>query len=53
MYSITRDMISNYHTANYYGENLILVGVGNVNHEQLCEFVEKHFRRIPRVSPIQ
>lgn len=52
MYSITRDMIYDYHRANYYGENLIIVGVGNVNHEELCSFVDKHFSKIPRRSPI-
>ena len=33
MYSISRDMIVDYHKANYFGSNLIIVGAGDVNHE--------------------
>lgn len=30
MYSISRDMIVKYHEDNYFGDNLIVCGVGNV-----------------------
>ena len=33
MYSINRDMIVNYHKANYYGGNLIVVGGGGIDHK--------------------
>ena len=33
MYSIDRDMIVNYHKANYYGGNFIVVGGGGINHK--------------------
>ncbi|CAD8062848.1 unnamed protein product [Paramecium sonneborni] len=46
MYSITREMIADYHKNNYYGENLIICGVGNIKQEQLCEYVTKHFSKI-------
>ena len=36
MYSITRDMIVDYHNNNYFGENFIVIGAGNIKHEDLC-----------------
>ena len=43
MYSITRDMIVDYHRSNYYGKNVTVIGVGNVNHNELTELSEKYF----------
>ena len=30
---ITRDMVVDFHATNYYGENMVIVGTGNVPHE--------------------
>ena len=38
MYSISRDMIVEYHKNNYFGKNMILVAGGGVNHEEVCKF---------------
>ncbi len=43
MYSITRDMIIDYHKNNYYGENIIIIGGGDINHQKFCEHIEKYF----------
>lgn len=29
---INRDMVVDYHTTNYYGENMVIVGTGNIEH---------------------
>jgi predicted Zn-dependent peptidase len=46
MYSITRDMIVEYHRANYFGKNLIVVGGGGIDHKQLCDYVDRHFGKL-------
>jgi predicted Zn-dependent peptidase len=54
MYSINRDMIVNYHRANYYGSNFIVVGGGGINHEELCGKIEKNFSKArlkPEIKP--
>ena len=32
IYKISRDMIVEFHNRMYYGENLVIVGTGNVEH---------------------
>ena len=32
IYKITRDMIVGFHKRMYYGENMMIVGTGNVEH---------------------
>lgn len=46
MYSIGRETIVEYHKANYYGRNLIVVGGGGIKHEELCAQVDTHFKRM-------
>ena len=36
-------MIVDYHQKNYFGENIIIAGAGNIEHDKLCEYVEKYF----------
>ena len=37
---INRDMVVDFHRRNYYGENLVVVGTGAINHQQLVDLVE-------------
>jgi processing peptidase subunit beta len=30
--SMTRDMVVDFHATNYYGENMVIVGTGAVDH---------------------
>ena len=41
--SFTRASLQNYMTSHYHGGNMILVGVGNVDHERFKELAEKYF----------
>ncbi|TNV80358.1 hypothetical protein FGO68_gene11189 [Halteria grandinella] len=50
IYSINRDMIIDFHTANYYGDNMVVVATGNVNHDEVVEHVEKHFHTLKKKS---
>lgn len=38
--NISTDMIRDFHTTNFFGENLVIVGVGNLNHNEFVERVE-------------
>jgi mitochondrial-processing peptidase subunit beta len=46
IYKITRDMIVEYHKRMYFGENMIIVGTGNVEHQMLVDLSEKHFGKL-------
>jgi processing peptidase subunit beta len=37
IHHITRDMVVDFHRSNYFGENMVIVGTGNVNHDELVE----------------
>ena len=37
---ITRDMIVDFHSRNYFGENMVIVGAGAIGHNQLVDLVE-------------
>ena len=46
-------MVTDFHTRNYFGENIVVVGAGAVNHQQLVDLVEQHFSSMPRRSNLQ
>ena len=37
---INREMVVDFHQRNYFGENIVVVGAGNVDHQQLVDLVE-------------
>lgn len=49
---LNRDMVTNFKAANYYGNNMVIVGTGAVDHQQLVDLAEKHFSSIPRTSNV-
>lgn len=32
IYEINQDMVVDFHTTNYFGENMVIVGTGNIKH---------------------
>ena len=44
-------MVTDFHTRNYFGENMVIVGTGAVNHEQLVDLCEQHFSSMPKQAP--
>lgn len=43
-------MVVNFHADNYYGENMVIVGTGAVEHQQLVDLSEQHFGKLKRRS---
>lgn len=44
-------MVVDFHKTNYYGENIVIVGTGNVDHNKLVELAQKGFNSLPQKSP--
>lgn len=42
--TISQDMIIDYHQTNYVGENILVIGSGPIQHENLVDFVNKHIK---------
>lgn len=41
-------MIVEYHSRNYFGENIIVIGCGDHKHEDLVDMVANHFGKVPK-----
>lgn len=53
MQNITREMIVDYHNKNYHGDNIYIIGVGDIpSHEAVVELVERHFGKYPKKNLI-
>lgn len=50
--SISRDDLTNFIKNNYTGERMVLVGSGNINHEELCKLAEQKFGSLPSGSSL-
>ena len=50
--SITLDNLRDFHTANYYGDNITVVATGNVSHQEVVDAVEQHFHSLPKTTNI-
>jgi len=50
--SITLDGIRDFHTANYYGDNITVVATGDVNHEQIVDSVQQAFHALPKTTNV-
>lgn len=49
--SITRDMIVEFHHNHYYGDNMVIVGTGNVKHEEIVDMAEEKFGKVAKLWP--
>lgn len=47
---INREMVVDFRNTNYFGENMVIVGTGAVNHQQLVDLCEQHFNTIPKTN---
>lgn len=50
--TITLDNLKDYHTANYYGDNITVVATGNVSHDQVVDAVQQHFSSLPKSTNV-
>ena len=46
--SITTDHLRDFHTTNFFGDNIVVVAAGNVDHDALVEQVDQHFSSLPK-----
>ena len=45
---MTADDLQSFRERNWTGENIVIVGTGDVNHDELVDLVESHFGSIQR-----
>lgn len=48
LYNLTADNVRDFHTTNYFGDNIVVVGTGNINHEEFVSQVDQHFTNLPK-----
>lgn len=48
LHSLTADHIRDFHTTNYFGDNIVIVGAGNINHDDFVGQVNQHFSSLPK-----
>ena len=46
------DHLRNFHAANYYGDNIVVVATGAVNHDQIVEAVEQNFSSLQKSTTV-
>jgi predicted Zn-dependent peptidase len=42
------DNLRDFHTTNYFGDNIVVVGTGNLNHEEFVNQVSQSFQTLPK-----
>jgi len=47
------DHLRDFHTANYYGDNVVVVATGDVSHDQVVDATEQHFSSLPKSTSVQ
>jgi processing peptidase subunit beta len=50
--TLSVDALRDYHTANYYGENIVVVATGDVNHSSVVDQVEQAFASLPAKTSV-
>lgn len=48
--SLSVDQVRQFHSDNYFGDNILVVASGNVNHQDVVDLVESHFSSLPKSS---
>ena len=52
-HTLTLDNVRDYYNANYYGDNIVVVATGDVNHDEIVAAVDHHFSSLPKSTDIQ
>jgi len=48
--NIKTDALREFYAANYFGDNIVVVGAGNLNHEEFVAQVNNHFSNLPKTG---
>jgi processing peptidase subunit beta len=46
--NLNADHLRDFHTTNYFGDNIVVVGTGNLNHEEFVNAVAQSFQSLPK-----
>ena len=49
-FNLKEDHVRDFHATNFFGDNVVVVGAGNIDHEQLVDQVSQHFSSLPKQS---
>jgi len=44
------DHLQQFHAAHYYGDNMVVVATGDVNHDEIVDQVNNHFGNLPKTT---
>jgi mitochondrial-processing peptidase subunit beta len=50
--NLSVDQAREFHRNHYYGDNVVLVVVGDVAHAQVVDLAEQHFASLPKTAPV-
>jgi len=50
--TLSLDHLRDYHTANYYGDNITVVATGDVSHDQVVDAVQQHFHNLAKTTSV-
>lgn len=48
LHSLNADHLRDFHATNYFGDNIVVVGAGNISHEEFVSQVDQHFNNLPK-----
>lgn len=48
IHTLKADHLREFHSTNYFGDNIVVVGAGNINHEEFVSQVNQHFSSLPK-----
>jgi processing peptidase subunit beta len=48
LHTLSVDHLRDFHTTNYFGDNMVIVGAGNINHEEFVNQVSQAFQSLPK-----
>jgi len=48
VHTLKADHLREFHSTNYFGDNIVVVGAGNINHDEFVAQVNQHFSSLPK-----
>jgi len=48
LHTLRADNLRDFHSTNYFGDNMVVVGAGNINHDEFVNQVDQHFASLPK-----
>jgi mitochondrial-processing peptidase subunit beta len=48
VHTLKADHLREFHSTNYFGDNIVVVGAGNINHDEFVAQVNQHFASLPK-----